>query len=113
MLAIFPFIRTVLATGGDYARWGRAQKLRHVTRVVEMVASIDRFSLETKIGKKDCEWRDILEWWLSLREARVRPDAKDRAAWFSHANKNFGYKFAWGLACIIHRDRESLVSECV
>jgi hypothetical protein len=48
-------------------------------RVVERVASIDRFRLETKIGKKACKWREILKGWLSPRQAKIQPAAKDRA----------------------------------
>lgn len=101
MLGIFPLVREMLATGGNYAGCARVEKLRYVTSVVEMVASIDRFRLETKIGRKKCEWREILEWWLSPRQAKIQPNAKDRADWFSYASKNFGYKFAWGLGSVI------------
>jgi hypothetical protein len=101
MLALFPSVRTTLASGSEYSVAGREAKLQYVTRVAEMVGSIDRFAFKSKIGRRTCDWRVILEWWLSPQHAVAQPEPRDRAAWFDYANKNFGYKFSWGLGSII------------
>jgi hypothetical protein len=101
LLALYPTIREALAEGAAYASWTRAEKLVYIDRIVGLVGSIDRFHYPEKQNKQSFDWEHVLAWWLAPEEAHHRPNSRQRSAWFEYANRNFGYRFSWGLGSVI------------
>jgi hypothetical protein len=88
-------------TGELYRTWTQQQKLKYIEKAVELIGSIDRFRYAERQNRIAFDWRSVLVWWLAPAIATHRPNSRQRASWFEYANRNFAYKFAWGLGSVI------------
>lgn len=101
LLALYPTIREALRLGTAYASWTHAEKLVYIDRIVGHVGSIDRFRYQLRQNKRAFDWHRVLTWWLAPAHATHAPTSRQRASWFEYANKNFGYRFTWGLGSVL------------
>jgi hypothetical protein len=101
LLGLYPTVREALLEGAPYASWTRSQKLAYIDRIVGLIGSIDRFRYQEKQNRRRIDWHHVLAWWLAPADASNAPGQQQRAAWFEYANRNFGYRFAWGLGSVI------------
>jgi hypothetical protein len=99
---LYPSIRQSMAAGTEYASWEPAEKLRFITGVVAEIGRVPRFRCEDLVnGRNRTPWQDVLAWWLAPRHAAEQPDPRRVSDWYSHASRNFVYRFNWGLGSFI------------
>ncbi|MDJ0799304.1 MAG: DEAD/DEAH box helicase [Calothrix sp. MO_167.B12] len=99
LLDIYPKLKELLSTGGDYANWTAEQRFKYIQTIVSHLATLSKFRLEEPSGK--ISWNEILRWWLDPNTAAKQPTAKQVSKWHSYISKNFIYRFNWGLGSII------------
>lgn len=101
LLNLLPDLATATVGGEGYAAWDKSKRLEYVTKIVELVGRIDRFTYAAKAGRRIVLWQNVLAWWLDpvLRPHDPGPD--HRADWYKFADNNFRYLFSWGIGSFI------------
>jgi len=114
LLSLYPSIKEHLLSGFDYAGLSSQERFDFLVTLVSLLGKHPRFKpLAETLGNAD--WRDILRWWLDPNGAEVLPSAKKVSDWYDYVASNFGYRFAWGIGCILalaadEASRSALVS---
>lgn len=99
-MRLYPSVREHFLTGVDYASWGTTEQFGFITRLVELLASHPRFAIAAKTPGNS-SWQDIFRWWIDA-EGPVRPPNATRISeWYDYVSTNFGYRFAWGIGCML------------
>jgi len=101
LLNLYPTIQKHLMTGTKYADWTGSEQFEYMRATVEMLAGLRRFGLESKAGRSEVDWRDILHWWLDPLSAPSSPTSTKVSDWHDYVSQNFQYRFNWGLGSIV------------
>jgi len=60
---------------------------------------IPSFAMQAPPRNQD--WRALLHWWLDPTTAPTRPTSSQVSDWYKYVEKNFMYKFTWGLGSML------------
>lgn len=101
LLGLLPDLTSAASGGEAYAVWDKPQRLAYVTKIVEIVGRIDRFTYSPKAGRRAVPWGDVLAWWLDPVARPNDPGPDHRADWYKFADSNFRYLFSWGIGSFI------------
>ncbi|MFH1047647.1 MAG: DEAD/DEAH box helicase [Patescibacteria group bacterium] len=92
LLGLIEPMRGHLMTGSGYASWSADERYRFIEESIEIMATVDAFTPESKPG-----WKKVLHWWLNKNGAPVGPKGVSAGKWLGYASKNFTYKANWVL----------------
>ncbi|MBP5977815.1 hypothetical protein HW132_35235 [Brasilonema sp. CT11] len=104
LLAHYSRIRNHLETGGDYLSRREEDKFAYIRDSTQRLSEVAAFSLDDLKGKgrgASTSWEVILRWWLCHERAHFKPRETQISDWHNFANKNFNYRFNWGLGSIV------------
>lgn len=101
LLGLYPRLRDHLATGFAYATWNSAEKLAYITTTIELIGTIQGFTLPARAGRSNVDYRAVLAWWLDPANVRRPPDVSLRAGWHRYITNNFTYRANWALGSIV------------
>jgi hypothetical protein len=96
-----PDVLAHLRTGGEYAQWPTSRRFEFVEQTVELVSTVEGFSIPANVGQTQATWRDALRWWLDRDAAVVTPTARQVAQWHDFLSQQLRYRFAWGLGAVL------------
>lgn len=99
LLTLYPKLKELFNTGGDYAIWTVEQRFNYIKNIVSNLATLSKFKLDEPSGK--ISWNEILRWWLNPNTAAITPTEKQVSTWHSYISQNFTYRFNWGLGSVI------------
>jgi hypothetical protein len=98
---MLPTMLKHLESGERFADWDKKQRFGYVQTAVELVASVQRFTVPDNVGRGKTTWRQTLHWWLDRDEAEVEPKPTQVAQWHDFIGTYFAYRFNWALAGIL------------
>lgn len=94
--------REHLASGEDFATWDAQARFEYVAGIVDLVSSMPKFRLSSKVGRsKKTTWREVLGWWLLPEDPPKSPTPKQVADWHNYVAAEFGYRFNWALGSLM------------
>jgi hypothetical protein len=99
LLTLYPKLKELFNTGGDYAIWTVEQRFNYIKNIVSNLATLSKFKLDEPSG--NISWNEILRWWLNPNTAAITPTEKQVSKWHSYISQNFTYRFNWGLGSVI------------
>jgi hypothetical protein len=100
LTSLFPKVRAHLESGSDYAVRDADGRFEFVAGLVDLLAAHPRFA-PTDRTPGGADWRDMLRWWLDPHGPTGNPGPKKVSAWYDYVATNFGYRFAWGIGCVL------------
>lgn len=100
LMELYPAVRQHLLTGVDYADRDRDGQFEFIRNLVELLGAHPKFELAAKTPPKT-SWQDILRWWLDPSGPVTSPSAQRVSDWYNYVSSNFGYRFAWGVGCVL------------
>ena len=100
LMELYPSVRQHLLTGIDYATRDSEGRFQFIRALVNLLAAHPKFALDLKTPGK-VPWESILRWWLDPKGPVTPPSAKKVSDWYDYVATNFGYRFAWGVGCML------------
>ncbi len=104
VLAVADQLRQLLVTGSEYIRWSFDDRLKFISKCIEVVGQVDLFKPKLKIKLSKVDWRKVLSWWMlpgTDTEKPKRPE--DASTWIEYVAANFVYRFSWGLGSVLSK----------
>ncbi len=98
---LYPTIKQHLETGKEYVIWDRFKRFDYIQTIVAQLETLEKFTIEPhKEG-----WQNVLRWWFYSDRfpwgTTPPPSHKDISKWYAYVNRNFLYRFNWGVGSII------------
>jgi hypothetical protein len=100
LMKLYPAVREHLLTGTDYVSWKSDRQFEFICALIDLLGSHPRFAIATKTPGKS-SWKDMLRWWIDPQGPVSPPNAARISEWYDYVSTNFGYRFAWGIGCIL------------
>jgi hypothetical protein len=100
LMLLYPEVREHLLTGADYADRDTDGQFEFIKDLVSILGEHPKFALDIKTPAKT-SWEEMLRWWLDPQGPVKSPNAKQVSDWYDYVATNFGYRFAWGLGCML------------
>ena len=100
LIQLYPTVRQHLLTGSDYATRSSEGQFEFIKVLIELLNSHPKFALAPKTPNKTT-WQAILRWWLDPMGPVKPPNPTQVSAWYDYVDKNFSYRIAWGVGCIL------------
>lgn len=97
LLNILPRLEGLLRLSERYHAWTERDRIAFVLSLINEVASVPSFKIDQPPNNQSVE--NMLHWWLSPRTSPIRPNPTQISAWYAYGDKNFQYRFNWGLGC--------------
>ena len=94
---LYPRIKQHLKTGEKYATWDNYRRFSYIQTIVEQLGTLEKFKMEDKE-----DWYNVLRWWFKIFFGTTPPSSNKKISkWYAYVNKNFVYRFNWGIGSII------------
>lgn len=97
---LYPKVREHLQTGTDYASRDAGGRFVFIRELVDLLRTHPRFAPLPKTPRRPT-WEDALRWWLDPDGPVGAPGATKVSEWYDYVATSFGYRFAWGIGCIL------------
>lgn len=97
---LYPSVREHLLTGIDYASRDSGGRFAFIRELVALLAQHPRFAPLPKKARGPA-WEEALRWWLDPQGPVEAPGAAKVSDWYDYVATSFGYRFAWGIGCIL------------
>lgn len=94
-----PIFEGLFLQGEQYFSWSSAERRTYVENLAEAMQSIPSFAIQAPSRNQD--WRVLLHWWLDPTTALIRPTSSQVSDWYKYVEKNFIYKFTWGIGSML------------
>lgn len=101
LLELYPQLKEYLQTGLRYAEWSQNEKFEYIRGIVNLVNTIPQFEIQIRTRIRTFSWSQILKWWLCHSTAQKKPETEQIYNCHKYINKNFTYRFNWGLGSVI------------
>ena len=70
-------------------------------KVAQMETLNFLFGSPSEQTEENIDCQDVLRWWLSPRDALIKPKRRKVSDWHDYVSKAFTYRFNWGLGSLI------------
>lgn len=95
---LYPTIKQHLEAGKEYVKWDVYRRFNYIQTIIEQLSTLEKLTIEPhKHG-----WQNVLRWWFKIFLGTTPPSSnKEISQWYAYVNKNFVYRFNWGVGSII------------
>src|SRR6185503_20638724 len=94
-----PIFERLFLQGEQYFSWSSAERRTYIENLAEAMQAVPSFAIQAPPRNQD--WRALLHWWLDPTTAPIRPTSSQVSDWYKYVEKNFMYKFTWGIGSML------------